>query len=283
VGGNGGLKYAWYLLRRSPLTLVGAAVVLGVVVVAALAPVLAPYPPDEVNFASRLLPPGPQHWFGTDELGRDILSRVIWGSRASVGAGFLIVAVAVSVGLVVGSISGYFGGRLDTVIMRLMDIVLGFPSLILAMALAAALGPNLTNAMLAVAFVRIPVYVRLVRGQSLQVREREFVKGARCFGASHLWIIVRHVLPNSISPVIVQATLDIGGAILTASALSFLGLGAQPPLAEWGAMVASGRRFILDQWWYPTFPGLAIFVTAMGFNLCGDGLRDLLDPRARGQ
>ena len=283
MGGNGGLKYAWYLLRRSPLTLVGAAVVLGVVVVAALAPVLAPYPPDEVNFASRLLPPGPQHWFGTDELGRDILSRVIWGSRASVGAGFLIVAVAVSVGLVVGSISGYFGGRLDTVIMRLMDIVLGFPSLILAMALAAALGPNLTNAMLAVAFVRIPVYVRLVRGQSLQVREREFVKGARCFGASHLWIIVRHVLPNSISPVIVQATLDIGGAILTASALSFLGLGAQPPLAEWGAMVASGRRFILDQWWYPTFPGLAIFVTAMGFNLCGDGLRDLLDPRARGQ
>lgn len=277
------MKYRWYLLRRSPLTLVGAAVVLGVVVVAALAPVLAPYPPDEVNFASRLLPPGPQHWFGTDELGRDILSRVIWGSRASVGAGFLIVAVAVSVGLVVGSISGYFGGRLDTAIMRLMDIVLGFPSLILAMALAAALGPNLTNAMLAVAFVRIPVYVRLVRGQSLQVREREFVKGARCFGASHLWIIVRHVLPNSISPVIVQATLDIGGAILTASALSFLGLGAQPPLSEWGAMVASGRRFILDQWWYPTFPGLAIFVTAMGFNLCGDGLRDLFDPRARGQ
>lgn len=277
------MKYRWYLLRRSPLTLVGAAVVLGVVVVAALAPVLAPYPPDEVNFASRLLPPGPQHWFGTDELGRDILSRVIWGSRASVGAGFLIVAVAVSVGLVVGSISGYSGGRLDTAIMRLMDIVLGFPSLILAMALAAALGPNLTNAMLAVAFVRIPVYVRLVRGQSLQVREREFVKGARCFGASHLWIIVRHVLPNSISPVIVQATLDIGGAILTASALSFLGLGAQPPLSEWGAMVASGRRFILDQWWYPTFPGLAIFVTAMGFNLCGDGLRDLFDPRARGQ
>lgn len=277
------MKYRWYLLRRSPLTLVGAAVVLGVVVVAALAPVLAPYPPDEVDFASRLLPPGPQHWFGTDELGRDILSRVIWGSRASVGAGFLIVAVAVSVGLVVGSISGYFGGRLDTAIMRLMDIVLGFPSLILAMALAAALGPNLTNAMLAVAFVRIPVYVRLVRGQSLQVREREFVKGARCFGASHLWIIVRHVLPNSISPVIVQATLDIGGAILTASALSFLGLGAQPPLSEWGAMVASGRRFILDQWWYPTFPGLAIFVTAMGFNLCGDGLRDLFDPRARGQ
>lgn len=277
------MKYRWYLLRRSPLTLVGAAVVLGVVVVAALAPVLAPYPPDEVNVASRLLPPGPRHWFGTDELGRDILSRVIWGSRASVGAGFLIVAVAVSVGLVVGSISGYFGGRLDTAIMRLMDIVLGFPSLILAMALAAALGPNLTNAMLAVAFVRIPVYVRLVRGQSLQVREREFVKGARCFGASHLWIIVRHVLPNSISPVIVQATLDIGGAILTASALSFLGLGAQPPLSEWGAMVASGRRFILDQWWYPTFPGLAIFVTAMGFNLCGDGLRDLFDPRARGQ
>lgn len=277
------MKYRWYLLRRSPLTLVGAAVVLGVVVVAALAPALAPYPPDEVNFASRLLPPGPRHWFGTDELGRDILSRVIWGSRASVGAGFLIVAVAVSVGLVAGSISGYFGGRLDTAIMRLMDIVLGFPSLILAMALAAALGPNLTNAMLAVAFVRIPVYVRLVRGQSLQVREREFVKGARCFGASHLWIIVRHVLPNSISPVIVQATLDIGGAILTASALSFLGLGAQPPLSEWGAMVASGRRFILDQWWYPTFPGLAIFVTAMGFNLCGDGLRDLFDPRARGQ
>ncbi|MDI7250917.1 MAG: ABC transporter permease subunit, partial [Bacillota bacterium] len=180
--GRGGWKYAWYLLRRNPLTLAGAALVLAVVGVAVLAPTLAPYPPDKVDFASRLLAPGPEHWFGTDELGRDIFSRVIWGSRASVGAGFFIVAVALSAGLVVGSISGYFGGRLDTVIMRLMDIVLGFPSLILAMALAAALGPNLTNAMLAVAFVRIPVYVRLVRGQSLQVREREFVKGARCFG-----------------------------------------------------------------------------------------------------
>lgn len=273
--------YTWYLLRRNPLTLAGLAIVVVMALVALLAPLLSPYPPNDINLAGRLAAPGGGHVFGTDEMGRDIFSRVIWGARASIGAGLTIVVIAISFGILIGSISGYVGGLVDTVIMRFMDIVLAFPSLVLSMALAAALGPNLTNAMLAVAFVRIPVYVRLVRGQALSVREKDYVKAARVSGASPAWIILRHVALNTISPVLVQSTLDIGGAILTAAALSFLGLGAQPPTSEWGAMVSTGRRFILDQWWYATFPGLAIFVTAIGFNLFGDGLRDILDPRQR--
>lgn len=266
-------------LRRAPLTLVGMATALAVVVIALLAPVLAPYNPSQPNPVERLQPPSVAHPMGTDELGRDILSRVIWGARASVGAGVLVTVIAAAVGLFIGSAVGYLGGWVDALVMRIMDIILSFPSLVLAMALAAALEPSLTSAMLAVAFVRIPLYTRLARGQALSLRERHFVRAARTFGSSNAWIILRHILPGTVPTIVVQATLGIGEAVLIASSLSFIGLGAQPPMAEWGAMVATGRRFLLEQWWLATFPGLAIFITTIAFNLAGDGLRDLLDPR----
>ncbi|QIG48910.1 D,D-dipeptide ABC transporter permease [Nordella sp. HKS 07] len=273
------LRFLWYRVRKSPLTLVGGAICLLVLVLIVAAPILAPYDPDAINLTARLLPPSAAHWFGTDEVGRDIFSRVIYGARASCGAGFSIVLLSTVIGVTAGCFSGIVGGRTDTVIMRLMDVLLGLPALILAMALAAALGPSLFNAMLAVAIVRIPAYVRLARAQTLSLRAKYYVKAARTFGASPLHILRWHILPNALSPIVVQATLDLGGTILIAAALSFIGLGAQPPTAEWGSMVSSGRNYFLDQWWYATFPGLAILIAAMGFNLVGDGLRDLLDPK----
>ncbi len=273
--------FLWYQVRRSPLTLVGLAVIAAVLLVVLFAPLIATHDPYAIDLRARLAPPGAAHWFGTDEVGRDLFSRVVYGTRTSVGVGVAIVAISAVLGMAIGSIAGLVGGRVDTVVMRLMDVILSVHSLVLAMALAAALGPSLFNAMLAVALVRVPVYVRLVRGQALALRERDYVRAARTFGASALHIARRHIAPNALSPVIVQTTLDLGGAILTAAALSFIGLGAQQPTAEWGSMVSAGRNFLLDQWWYPTFPGLAILVTAMGFNLLGDGLRDILDPRGR--
>jgi peptide/nickel transport system permease protein len=195
----------------------------------------------------------------------------------------MIVLISTAIGVLIGCFSGVVGGRVDTAIMRLMDVVLALPALVLAMALAAALGPSLFNSMLAVAIVRIPAYVRLARGQTLSLREQVFVKAARTYGASPFYILRWHLLPNAMSPIIVQATLDLGGVVLIAAALSFIGLGAQPPTAEWGALVSSGRSYMLDQWWYATFPGLAILITAMGCNLVGDGIRDMLDPRLRGR
>ena len=266
-------------LRRSPLTWAGMVTALVIVLVALLAPVLAPYSPSQPQPVQRLQPPSLAHPMGTDELGRDILSRVLWGARASVGAGVLVTVIAATIGLLIGSAVGYLGGWVDALVMRMMDIILSFPSLVLAMALAAALGPSFTSAMLAVAFVRTPLYTRLARGQALSLRERDFVRAARTFGSSSAWIIFRHILPGTVPTIVVQATLGIGEAVLIASSLSFIGLGAQPPMAEWGAMVATGRRFLLEQWWLATFPGLAIFITTIAFNLAGDGLRDLLDPR----
>lgn len=275
------LNFLWYLSRRSPLTLVGAAIIILVLIMIIFAPWIAPYNPDKISLTSRLLPPSAAHWFGTDEVGRDLFSRVIYGSRASCGAAFMIVLISMSIGVVIGCFSGVLGGRVDTGIMRLMDVVMALPALVLAMALAAALGPSLFNSMLAVAIVRIPAYVRLARGQTLSLREQVYVKASRTYGASPFYILRWHILPNAMSPIIVQATLDLGGVVLIAAALSFIGLGAQPPTAEWGAMVSSGRSFMLDQWWYATFPGLAILITATGCNLLGDGIRDMLDPRLR--
>ncbi|MDA8221259.1 MAG: ABC transporter permease subunit [Desulfitobacterium hafniense] len=272
-------RYLRYFTKRYPLTVTGAVIIFLVVMVSLAAPLVSPHNPYTLNLTDRLKPPGSTYLLGTDELGRDILSRIIYGARLSLLAGVGIVGIAGLFGIVVGSISGLLGGKVDQAVMRLMDIMLAFPSLVLALALSAALGPNFRNSILAIAIVKIPVYVRLVRGQALSIKERQFVKAAQTFGAPKVWIISRHIIPNCLSPVVVQATLGIGEAILIAATLSFIGLGAQPPAAEWGAMVSMGRIYLLDQWWYASFPGIAIFITVIGFNLFGDGVRDMLDPR----
>lgn len=275
------LGYTLHLIRQNPLMLAGLMIITLLVVVAALAPWLAPYGPTSVDLAGRLSPPAPGHLLGTDEMGRDIFSRIIYGSRISIQIAVTVVVIAGVIGSFLGAVSGYVGGRLDTVMMRVMDMILAFPSLVLAMVLAAVLGPSLTNALLAVSFVQIPKYARLVRGQALVLREKQFVKAARVIGAGDLWIITRHILPGSLSAVLVLATMGMAEAILLAASLSFIGLGAQPPEPEWGAMVAMGRDYLMDQWWLATFPGIAIFMVAVGFNILGDGLRDILDPRLR--
>ncbi|AEG61598.1 ABC transporter permease subunit [Desulforamulus ruminis] len=271
----------WYILKRNPMTLAGCFIVLMILAMAALAPVMATHSPVAINMTEKLQPPSIHHFFGTDEMGRDIYSRVLYGCRLSLGVGTSIVLLAATLGILIGSLAGYGGGRKDQVVMGIMDIILSFPSLVLAMALAAALGPSLVNAMLAVALVKIPVYVRLARGQVISLKEKQYVKAARSFGSTPGWIITKHIIPNCIAPVLIQLTLGIGEAILIAASLSFIGLGAQPPAPEWGAMISTGRTYILDQWWYATFPGLFIFITVMGFNLLGDGVRDILDPRSK--
>ncbi|SHI30978.1 ABC transporter permease subunit [Desulfosporosinus lacus] len=274
-------RYLRYFTKRYPLTVTGAVIIFLVVMVSLAAPLVSPHNPYTLNLTDRLKPPGSIYLLGTDELGRDILSRIIYGARLSLLAGVGIVGIAGLFGIVIGSVSGLLGGKVDQAVMRLMDIMLAFPSLVLALALSAALGANFRNSILAIAIVKIPVYVRLVRGQALSIKERQFVKAAQTFGAPKVWIISRHIIPNCLAPVVVQATLGIGEAILIAATLSFIGLGAQPPAAEWGAMVSMGRIYLLDQWWYASFPGIAIFITVIGFNLFGDGVRDMLDPRFR--
>jgi len=283
VSGGYDWRFLLYRLRSSPLTVVGLLMIGIVLFLILFAPWIATHDPNGLNLKARLAAPSLAHWFGTDEVGRDLFSRVIYGGRQSVGVGFFVVFIAGSIGTVLGCLAGIIGGKFDSLMMRIMDVVLSVPSLVLTMALAAALGASLLNAMLAMAVVRIPFYVRLARGQALIIREMPYVKAARIFGASSWQILYWHVARNALPPLVVQATLDLGGAILMASALSFIGLGAQQPTAEWGAMVATGRNYILDQWWYSAFPGFAIFFTATGFNLLGDGVRDLLDPRQKGR
>lgn len=270
-------------LLRNPSAVIGALIIILVALMAILAPWIAPYDPISINLADRLSPPSPQHWFGADELGRDILSRIMHGARVSLIIGLVVIAIAGGLGTLLGATAGYLGGRADNLIMRVMDVILSFPSLVLALSLAAALGPSLRNAILAVAFVQIPKFARLARGEALALREALFIKAARVSGFRAPWIILHHVIPNSMGPIMVLATLTIGDTILVAASLSFIGLGAQPPTPEWGAMVSTGRKFLLDQWWYPTFPGLFIMLTVIGFNILGDALRDALDPRMRGR
>ena len=270
-------------LLRNPSAVIGALIILLVALMAILAPWLAPYDPVSINLADRLSPPSPQHWFGADELGRDILSRVMHGAHVSLIIGLVVIAIAGGLGTLLGATAGYLGGRADNLIMRVMDVILSFPSLVLALSLAAALGPSLRNAILAVAFVQIPKFARLARGEALALREALFIKAARVSGFRAPWIILHHVIPTCLGPIMVLATLTIGDTILVAASLSFIGLGAQPPTPEWGAMVSTGRKFLLDQWWYPTFPGLFIMLTVIGFNILGDALRDALDPRMRGR
>ncbi len=246
-----------------------------------LAPVLAPADPLEQDLSFRLKPPSSAHWLGADQLGRDVLSRILFGTRISLTIGLVVVGSAGTFGTLVGLVAGYRRGLVDEALMRVTDVFLAFPALILAMAIAGALGPNLNNAMIAIAVVTWPVYARLARGQVLSLREREFVEAARALGASPGRIIWRHLLPNSLAPILVQASFDMGGAILSAAGLSFIGFGAQPPTPEWGVMISEGRKFISTQPWLSLFPGLAILLTVTAFNFIGDGLRDTLDPRLR--
>lgn len=269
------------ILFRNKLTLAGFLLVGLVAAIGVLAPVIAPYDPNFMNMPERLQAPSAVHLFGTDEMGRDILSRVMYGARISIAVGVIIVAVSAAIGVVLGSVSGYFGGKADQAVLAVTDMILAFPSMVLALALTAAMGPGLLNTMLAVIIVRIPMYTRLMRGQVLAVKEQQYVRAARTFGEKPFWIVAHHIVPNCLTPLMVQMTLGIGDAILIASSMSFIGLGAQPPTPEWGAMISTARVYAIDQWWYAAFPGLSILITIMGFNLIGDGIRDILDPRSR--
>jgi len=274
------------VLRRgmaaNPLLTVGGALVLLIVLVAIFAPLIAPFPGDAGTATHPfevLKPPSTAHWFGTDQVGRDILSRVLFGARVSPVIAIIVLAIASLIGVPLGLAAGFLGGWVDELIMRVTDVFLAFPPLLLALALAAVLPASLTSLTIAIAAVWWPWYVRLIRGQAASVAGRPYVEACRALGVSRLRIIFRHILPNSITPVLVQVSLDVGGVILTASALSFLGLGAQDPVPDWGLMVSAGQSYFTPDWWLVTFAGLAILLTAFAFNLLGDGLRDLLDPK----
>jgi peptide/nickel transport system permease protein len=271
------------LVRRlivNPLSAAGLVLVVLAILIAIFAPLVAPHSPIAMAPDSRLLPPSALHGFGTDDGGRDILSRILYGTRYSLLAALGILAMASVLGTVIGLAAGLFGGWADEALMRLTDMFLAFPALVLAMGLAAALGPSLFNAMIAIALVWWPWYARLVRGQTLQLKYEAFIEAARISGASVWRVAFRHILPNCLTPLIVQVSLDIGYAILTLAGISFIGLGAQPPTPEWGSMISVGRDYFLDQWWMVTFPGLAIFISVMAFNLLGDGLQEVLSPRS---
>jgi peptide/nickel transport system permease protein len=267
-------------LRRYALAVIGGAVIVFWFAVALLAPVISPYDPDFVDIAVRLQAPSAAHWLGTDALGRDVLSRVLYGSRISLLAGFSVVLISAVFGTVLGAIAAYARGRVEELLMRLTDLVLCFPPIILAMAIAAALGIGTTNTIIAMLVVWWPKYARLARSLVLVQRAQEYVEAAQVLGFGHAHILFRHVVPNAVGPLIVMVTLDLGNAILVFAGLSFLGLGVVPPTPEWGAMVAEGRELV-QQWWVATFPGLAILSVVMGFNFVGDGIRDWLDPHAR--
>jgi peptide/nickel transport system permease protein len=265
--------------KRYGLAGLGGLLIVLWMLVALGAPFIAPAPPDTVEVTQRLLPPGATHWFGTDSLGRDVLSRVIWGSRISLIAGIVVVVAGGTIGILIGGLSTYIGGKVEEAMMRLTDIVMCFPPMILALAIAAALGIGVTNTILAMLVVWWPKFARLARAVVIVQRNQEYVEAARVLGYGHGRIFFRHVLPNSMGALIVLLTLDVGTAIITFAGLSFLGLGVVPPTAEWGAMISEGRELV-EQWWVATFPGLAILSIVMGFNFLGDGIRDWLDPRS---
>jgi peptide/nickel transport system permease protein len=276
------VPFAIRLLRNSPLAILGVAIIALNVLLAVFALSLSPYDPYGMDLGNRLLAPGSTHVFGTDQLGRDILSRVIWGSRISFEIGAVVVTLSVVIGVSLGLVSGYAGGWVDETLMRITDIFLAFPALVLAIFIEGAIGPGLTNAILAISIVSWPTYARLVRGSAMSIKENEFIEAAHAAGEGKIRIIFGHILPNLLSPITVQSTLDMGGAVLTAAGLSFIGFGVQPPTAEWGAMVSTGRDYIAFAWWMTAFPGLAIFLFVLGFNLLGDWLNDYLNPRLRG-
>ena len=269
--------------RQNVGALIGIGLVAFILLLAVFANIIAPFAPEQQDLMNSLQPPGAAHWLGTDELGRDLFSRIVFGARVSLKVALLVLGLATSVGCVLGAVAGFRGGLIDEFVMRIADIFFAFPHFLLAMALVAALGPGLNNAMLAVAVAYWPRYARLVRGSVLTVKNTTYVEAARALGCSDTRILLRHILPNAMTPVLIQATMDAGIAIVTTAALSFVGLGAQPPTPEWGAMIASGRDYVLTAWWIPTFPGVFISITVAGFMFIGDGMRDLLDPALRGQ
>ncbi|MEB3044395.1 ABC transporter permease [Rhizobium mulingense] len=275
----------WRQFTANRLAVVGLLIIVALLFIAAFADIIATHNPVVGDLRNaRLLPPGTGEFLlGTDDQGRDILSRLIYGSRLTLLVVVLVAVISAPIGLIVGTVSGYAGGWVDSTLMRITDIFLAFPKLVLALAFVAALGPGIENAIIAIAITSWPPYARIARAETLTVRRSDYISAVRLMGASPLRIIVRHVMPLCISSLIVRVTLDMAGIILTAAGLGFLGLGAQPPLPEWGAMIASGRRFILDQWWVAAMPGIAILIVSLGFNLLGDGLRDALDPKESGR
>ena len=270
---------AWRRLRRRKGAMVALFVVVFLIAIAIMAPLVAPYDPTLTSFTTVRKPPSWAHWFGTDEVGRDVLSRVIWGSRASLSAGLVSVGIAVGAGVPLGLLAGYAGGWVDTILSRVVDAMLAIPFLILAITLSAFLGPSLSNAMIAIGVTATPVFIRLTRGQTLGAKVEDYVEAARAVGNPHWRIALRHVLPNIVPPLLVQASLAIAGAIIAEAALSFLGLGQQPPAPSWGSMLNSAQRFLAQAPWMAFWPGFAIFFAVLSFNLLGDGLRDALDPR----
>ncbi|WP_299897632.1 ABC transporter permease [uncultured Ruegeria sp.] len=278
------LYKGWLILRSNSMAMVGLAILVVLVFAAVFAPIIAPYDPFVQNLSSRLLPIGAEgHLLGTDSLGRDILSRLIYGARITLYIVALVALIAPVAGLLVGTVAGYAGGWADVILMRITDIFLAFPRLVLALAFVAALGAGIENAVLAISLTAWPPYARMARAETLTIRSTDYINAIRLQGAGPLRIITRHIWPLCISSLIVRVTLDMAGIILAAAGLGFLGLGAQPPSPEWGAMISEGRRFILDHWWVATVPGLAIFTVSLAFNLLGDGLRDALDPKDGGQ
>jgi peptide/nickel transport system permease protein len=271
----------WPRFRKNKMAFCGALMILGLVVMAVFAPLIAPYPFDEQDFLVAQEPPSSQHWFGTDEFGRDIFSRIVYASRISLEVGFVAVSIGMFIGGLLGAVAGFYGHLTDNVIMRSMDVLLAVPSTILAIAIAATLGPGLFNLMLAVGIATIPRYARIVRASVLSLRHLEFIEAAQAVGSSDFRIIRKHILPNCMAPVIVQATLGVASAILNTAGLSFIGLGIQPPTPEWGAMLSGARSYIRDYPYMTIFPGLAIMLTVLSLNFLGDGLRDALDPKLK--
>lgn len=275
----GQLYRQWLAFRKNPAAVVGLVIVLALLLMAAFAPLIAQHDPLAQTLDQRLLAPSAKHWFGTDALGRDIFSRVVYGTRVTLVIVMLVVITVGPLGLLIGCAAGYFGGWVDTVLMRITDVFLAFPRLVLALAFVAALGPGLENAVIAIAFTAWPPYARVARAETMLIRNADYISAMRLQGASQMRIVLKHVVPMCVPSLIVRTTYDMAGIIIIAAGLGFLGLGAQPPIPEWGAMISTGREQIFDQWWVATFPGIAICVVALGFNLLGDGLRDVLDAR----
>lgn len=276
-------REVWRMLKKNKMALVGLGILIILVLLALFADVIADYDTVVIkqNLANRLKGPSAEHWLGTDEFGRDIFARLVHGARVSLKVGVIAVGISIILGGILGALAGFYGGRIDNIIMRVMDIFLAVPSILLAIAIVSALGPNIINLMVAISISSVPSYARIVRASVLSIRDQEFVEAARAIGANNARIIFRHIIPNSLAPVIVQGTLGVASAILSTAGLSFIGLGIQPPAPEWGSMLSGGRQYLRYAWWVTTFPGVAIMITILSLNLLGDGLRDALDPRLK--